>query len=145
MFESMVVATAVNPTLPGSMREYAVVALAYAVDAERRLVIISGEYAGAPEWLTLVGNVLRDPDVKAGFSFLRDLRGAVGTPNATMVVSVLQVVRRFWPTLTPIKGAIVTDAQTDSAARITEALSSGHDLPIQVFTSYEAALEWSTR
>jgi hypothetical protein len=127
------------------MREYAIVALAYAVDAERRLVIISGEYASAPEWLKLVGNVLRDPEVKAGFSFLRDLRGAVGVPNAAMVVSVLQVVRRFWPTLTPIKGAIVTDMRTDSAALITEALSGSHDLPIQVFTSYEAALEWLAR
>jgi hypothetical protein len=118
------------------------VALEYAVDNQRRLVIISGEYAKAPEWLTLVGDVLRDPEVKAGFSFLRDLRGAAGVPNAAMVISVLQVVRRFWPTLTPIKAAIVTDLEAASAAQITEALSGKHDLPIQVFTSYEAALEW---
>ena len=107
--------------------------------------IISGDYGNAPEWLTLVGNVLRDPEVKAGFSFLRDLRGAVGLPNAALIVSVLQVVRRFWPTLTPIKGAILTDIGSDAGARITEALSEIHDLPIEVFTSYEAALAWLER
>src|SRR5438552_3564942 len=101
-------------------------ALTYNVDPERRLVTITGEYANATEWLKLVGNVLRDPGVKAGFAFLRDLRGATGVPNAAMVVSVLQVVRRFWPTLTPMKGAIVTDTEPDSAARIAQALAGRH-------------------
>jgi hypothetical protein len=120
-------------------------ALAYTVDSDRRLVIITGEYASATEWLTLAGDVLRDTRVKAGFAFLRDLRGATQVPNATMVVSVFQVIRRFWPTVTPSKAAIVTDSDDDSAARVAQALADSHNLPIQVFTSYEAALEWLER
>jgi hypothetical protein len=119
--------------------------LAYSVDSDRRLVTITGEYASRTEWLKLAGNVLRDTRVTAGFAFLRDLRGATQVPNATMIVSVFQVVRRFWPTVTPSKGAIVTDSEGESAARLAQALADTHGLPIQVFTSYEAALEWLER
>ncbi len=117
-------------------------ALAYTVDPERRLVIITGEYANATEWLMLAGHVLRDTRVKAGFAFLRDLRGATHLPNVATIAAVFQIVRRFWPTLTPLKGAIVTDTDDNAAARVAQALADTHNLPIRVFGSYQEALEW---
>lgn len=117
-------------------------ALAYTVDPEHRLVTITGEYANAAEWLKLAGKVLRDKQVKAGFGFLRDLRGAKRVPEASMVVSVFQVVQRFWPSVTPLKAAILTDRDDNSAALVAQALADTHHLPMRVFSEYEEAVEW---
>src|SRR5918995_2269013 len=103
-------------------------ALAYSVDSDRRLVVITGEYANATEWFTLAGDLLRDTRVAPGFAFLRDVRGATQVPNAAMMLSVFQVVRRFWPTVTPSKGAIVTNSDDGSAERVAQVLADTHDL-----------------
>ena len=117
-------------------------ALAYRVDPAQRLVTITGEYANAAEWLKLAGKVLRDKQVEAGFGFLRDLRGATRVPDTSMVVSAFQVVQRFWPSVTPLKAAILTDRDDNSVANVAQALADGHNLPIRVFTTYEEAIEW---
>lgn len=118
------------------------VALAYTVDPAHRLVTITGEYANAADWLKLAGKVLRDKRVKAGFAFLRDLRGAKKVPDASVVVAAFQVVQRFWPSVTPLKAAILTDSDDNSAVLVAQALADSHNLPIRVFTTYEEAVEW---
>ena len=116
--------------------------LSYTIDSERRLVTINGDYANATEWLKLAGALLRDRRLKPGFCFLRDLRGATHPHNAKTVVAIFRVVQRFWPNFKPAKGAIVTDRNDDASALVAQALADTSGLPIQVFTSYDAALEW---
>jgi hypothetical protein len=118
------------------------VPLSYAIDVERRLVTITGDYANAGEWLKLAALLLRDRRLKPGYCFLRDLRGAAHPQNTKTVIAIFRVVQRFWPNFKPAKGAIVTDRYHDASALVAQALADTTGLPIQVFTSYEAALEW---
>ena len=92
--------------------------------------------------MKLAGALLRDPHLQPGYSFLRDLRGAQHPQNTKTVIAIFRVVQRFWPSFKPAKGAIVTDRNHDSSALVAQALADTTGLPIQVFTSYEAALEW---
>jgi len=118
------------------------VALRYDIDPAQRLVVITGEYADAVEWQQLLAALLNDPRREPGLAFLRDLRGG-GTPvDASTVVDIVTVVRRFWPLFQPSRAAIVTANPLDTAALVAHALADSQGLPIELFTSYDAALEW---
>jgi hypothetical protein len=118
--------------------------LEYRVDAERRLVVISGEFGAPREWLTLVGRLLKDRRVNAGHAFLRDLRGVNQTHSASTVLAVFYVVQRFWPNFKPSRGAIVTDERNHYAGQVAQALADTNQLPIRLFTSYDDAVRWLT-
>ena len=115
--------------------------LGYVIDTERRLVVISGDYSDASAWLRLATQLLHDPHLQPGFNFLRDLRGASDAPHPAAVVMMFDVVRRFWPAISPKKAAIVTSTD-DTASLIAHALAEIHGLPIEVFTSFDRAVEW---
>ena len=118
--------------------------LAYALDADQRLITITGDYAEAAEWRELLQRMLEDPQREPGFAILRDLRGS-STPIATSsVVALMKVVQHFWPLLQPSRAAILTPREFDPAAMVAHALADTHGLPIQVFNSIDAAMEWLT-
>jgi hypothetical protein len=118
------------------------VPLTYTIDPAERLIVITGEYAEAAEWRELLGRVLADPRRQPGFAFLRDLREATRPVDAATVVGIIEVVRRFWPLLQPSRAAIVTPHAFDTAALTAHALADAERLPLEAFTSYEAALAW---
>jgi hypothetical protein len=118
------------------------VPLHYTIDSARQLVAITGEYAAAEEWKALLGSVLTDPKWEPGFSFLRDLREATTPVDAATVIGIMEVVREFWPLLRPARAAILTPRAFDSAAFAAHALADTHALPMRMFTSYDAAVEW---
>lgn len=117
-------------------------ALAYTIDAEQRLITISGEYSDADAWKALLSRVLHDPRCEPGFAFLRDLRGATAPVDAAMVVRIMEAVRGFWPYLQPSRAAILTPREFDPALLGAHALADTHHLPVRMFTSYDAAVEW---
>jgi hypothetical protein len=86
--------------------------------------------------------VLKDPDRQPGFAFLRDLRDATVPVDAATVVGIIEVVRTFWPLLQPSRAAILTPRQFDTAALTAHALADAQQMPLEAFTSYEAAIEW---
>lgn len=116
--------------------------LNYVIDSTQRLIIITGEYAGAEEWKALLARILHDPRWRANLAFLRDLRGATMVVDAETVVGIMDAVRRFWPLLSPARAAILTPREFDPAALTAHALADAHRLPLRMFTSYEAAIEW---
>ena len=116
--------------------------LSYTIDTTQQLITIVGEYAEAEEWKDLLGRILHDPRRKSGFAFLRDLRGAQHPVDAATVVAIVDVVRRFWPHLQPSRAAIVTALDFHPAALVAHALADAQPIPLQMFTSYEAAREW---
>jgi hypothetical protein len=119
------------------------VALSYSIDADQRLVVITGDYADVAEWRDLIGRLLVDPALRPGLCYLRDLREAGRTVDASTVVAIVEVVRRFWPMAPPARAAIVTPRLFDDAAMVAQAaLADAQHLPMQVFNSYEAAIEW---
>jgi hypothetical protein len=118
--------------------------LDYSVDPDRRLVTISGEYAVADEWMDLLARVLADPRRQPGFAFLRDLRAATMPVNAATVLTIMEVVRRFWPQLQPSRAAILTRHEVDAAALVAVALADAEKLPLRVFTSQDEAMQWLT-
>src|SRR6185503_7444119 len=63
--------------------------LAYVIDRDQRLVVITGEYAKASEWTDLLGRVLSDPRRQPGFAFLRDLRGATTPVDTATVIQIM--------------------------------------------------------
>ena len=116
--------------------------LDYTVDTADRLVTITGEYSNAEEWQALLTRILDDTRIREGFAFLRDLRGADTPTDAATVVRIMEIVRRLWPHLNPTRAAILTPRPIDSAALVAQALADAQHLPIEIFTSYESAVEW---
>ena len=117
--------------------------LGYVVDEPYRLVVISGDYSTPNDWDRLMTRLAQDPRIHPGFSFLRDLRGGSVPPEPAVVVAMFDIVRRFWPMMTPRRAAIVTTTD-DSAALIAQALAGVHGLRIEVFTSFPDAVDWLT-
>jgi hypothetical protein len=116
--------------------------LAYVIDRDQRLVVITGEYAEASEWTDLLGRVLSDPRRQPGFAFLRDLRGATTPVDTATVIQVMAVVRKFWPYLQPSRAAILTPIDVDAAALVAVAVADAERLPFRVFRSYDEAIQW---
>lgn len=116
--------------------------LNYVVDPGQKLIVITGEYAPPEEWQRVLTRVLHDPRRQPGFGFLRDLRGATAPVDAATVVGIVEVVRRFWTHLQPSRAAVLTPLEFDPAALVAHALADAQHLPLQMFTSYDAALEW---
>lgn len=118
--------------------------LAYTIDAGQRIITITGEYADAGEWTSLLARVLNDPRREPGFGFLRDLRAATMPVDAATVVGLMDVVRRFWPLLQPYRAAVLTPLEFDSAAMSAYAIADAEGMPMRVFRSYDDAIEWLT-
>jgi hypothetical protein len=116
--------------------------LAYVIDRDQRLVVITGEYAEASEWTDLLGRVLSDPRRQPGFAFLRDLRGATTPVDTATVIQIMAVVRKFWPHLQPSRAAILTPVVADAAALVAVAVADTERLPFRVFKSYDEAIQW---
>jgi hypothetical protein len=116
--------------------------LAYTIDTQQRLITITGEYADAAEWKALLGAVLHDTRRQPGFAFLRDLRHATTPVDVATVIGIMETVRRFWPLLQPSRAAILTPREFDAAALTAHAIADGDHLPIRMFTSHDAALDW---
>lgn len=116
--------------------------LTYTVDDREQLVTITGDYSGTDAWKRLLDRIVRDARIREGFAFLRDLRGATSTTDTASVVAVMEMVARLWPRLKPSRGAIVTSHVIDPAALVAHAIADAQRLPIQMFTSYDAAMEW---
>jgi hypothetical protein len=119
--------------------------LAYTIDPTLRIVTITGEYAGADEWRSLLTRVLNDPQRQAGFGFLRDLRTATSPVTAATVVGVMDVIREFWPLLEPTGIAVITPLEVDPAALTAHAIADAEHVALRVFRSYDDALEWLRR
>ena len=116
--------------------------LNYVIDSTQNLITITGEYADANEWKSLLARVLHDPRLKPGCGFLRDLRASETPVDAATVVGIMDAVRRFWPLLQPARAAVLTPREFDPAAMAAHALADNEGLPLRMFTSYEAAVEW---
>jgi hypothetical protein len=82
--------------------------LTYTIDRTQRLITITGEYADAAEWNSLLARLLNDPQREPVFALLRDLRGATRPVSAAAVVAVMDVIQRFWPQLQPTRMAVLT-------------------------------------
>ena len=118
------------------------VPLNYVIDPGEQLITITGEYADAEEWTALLSRILGDPALRPGFAFLRDLRSATTPVDAATVVRLMEAVRRFWPLLQPSRAAVLTPREFDPAAMTAHAIADNYGLPLRMFTSHEAALEW---
>jgi hypothetical protein len=118
--------------------------LNYVIDPEQALVTITGEYSDAEEWKRLLAQILQDPRLAPGCGFLRDLRAAETPVDASTVVGIMEAVRRFWPLLRPSRAAVLTPRDFDPSALAAHALADGEGLPLRMFTSYDAAIDWLT-
>lgn len=116
--------------------------LTYSIDPDEKLITITGEYADASEWREVLSRILNDGRRRPGFAFLRDLRGASTPVDANTVVGIISVVRRFWPSLQPSRAAVLTPRAFDPAALVAHALADAQHMPLQTFTSYDAARDW---
>lgn len=117
-------------------------ALTYRIDAAGGFVIITGDYADAGSWRTLLAAVAADPDYRPGFSFIRDLRRSAHPVGADTVAGIIAVVREFWPVLGARRAAIVTRPGIDDPAVIAHALAAYEHIPLRAFSTYEDAVAW---
>jgi len=119
------------------------VALSYTVSSAEPLVVISGEYGDPVEWSRLLTEIVRDPRCQGGCAFLRDLRSAHHPVDVWTVVAVVELIRQHWPTVQPCRAAIVTRIdELDIPIQVAQALADTHQISINAFDSYDAALAW---
>ena len=119
--------------------------LTYTIDSTQRIITITGDYAGADEWRSLLARVLNDPQRQPGFAFLRDLRTATKPVSAATVVGVMDVIRQLWPLLQTTGIAVLTPREVDPAALTAYAIADAENMPLKVFRSYDDAVEWLHR
>lgn len=118
--------------------------LSYSIEEALNLIVITGEYADAPEWERLMVRVVADPRRRPGCIVLRDQRGGTRPVDAATVIAIMAVVRRYWEKLDMRRAAILMQPDRDSPALVAHAVADAENLPIRAFTSYDVALEWLT-
>ena len=116
------------------------VALSYQIDSG--IVTITGDYADADEWVTLLAAVVDDPQYRHGFSFLRDLRAAKHPVDAATVMRIIAVVRDYWGLIGAHRAAIVTGTRANEPADVAHALAEYEHLPLRTFVEYGEAVAW---
>ena len=116
--------------------------LAYSIDSTRRIVTITGDYADARGWRTLLESVGADPAYQRGFGFIRDLRAADHPVDAATVIGIIAVVREFWDLLGVQRAAMVTRFGIDAPATVAEALAEDQRVALRAFRSYDEAVAW---
>lgn len=127
------------------MRSHIRMPLKYTIDPNEALVTITGDYAEPEEWRDLLGAIARDPALRPGFGFLRDLRGSAHPVSVDAVTGIVAVVREFWRTLGARRAAILTRPAIDIPATIAHALAEDQQLPLRAFNAYEDAVEYLKR
>jgi hypothetical protein len=120
-------------------------ALTYSIDSERQIVTVTGDYADAAGWRTLLRSVSEDPAYRRGFGFIRDLRYSQHPVDAQTVIGIVAVIREFWDLLGVRRAAMVTRLGIDTPATVAEALTQDQRVSLRAFTSYEDAAEWVSK
>ena len=121
------------------------VTLSYTIDEARGLITITGDYADPAEWERLLTALETDPRRPEAPLILRDQRGGTTPVDAATVVGIMEVVRRFWSRLRIRRAAVLMPRDMDPPALIAHALADAENIPIQAFTTYDAAIDWLTR
>ena len=117
--------------------------LTFRIDQQARIVVITGDYADAEGWQTLLRAVASDPAYRRGFNFLRDLRKAEHPVSAEAVIGIVEVVQKFWHVLGVSRAAMVTRPSTvDYPALVAQALAADEQIELRAFTSYDDAVAW---
>ena len=116
--------------------------LAYSIDPQQQIVVITGDYADAEGWRQLLHAVSVDPAYRQGSGFIRDLRSSHHPVDARTVMGILAVVREFWDVLKVRRAAMVTRLGIDTPAIVAEALAQDQHVALRAFTSFDEAVAW---
>lgn len=116
--------------------------LNYDIDADRRIITITGDYAEPNEWRVLLTAIAADPRSRGGFGFLRDVRESAHPVSAQSVAGIIAVVRQFWNVLGARRAAVLTRPGIDIPATVAHALAEDEHLPLRTFNSYDDAVAW---
>jgi hypothetical protein len=117
-------------------------ALSYKIDWIRSLVIISGDYSTATEWLMVLGQLRRDPHFRPRSKILRDVRGASHPPTSAMIGAIVNVINRFTRDYAVARWAILADETDDAVAQTIRSLGAQNGVEIETFTSMDQAVDW---
>ena len=116
--------------------------LAFTIDPDNRVVIITGDYADASAWRALLGALVNDPRYQRGSSFIRDVRDSLNPVDVATVMGIITVVKEYWGVLGAHRAAILMSPRDDGPALVAHALADHQHLPIRAFTSYQEAMDW---
>lgn len=119
--------------------------LTYTIDKTANIVNVV--YTGHPEfveWAEMMYNVFRDPDFKAGFSFLLDRRGVKTPPSTGYIERVVAFSRQHRKELGKSKIAtVVGEPGSYGMARMFQGLTP-ENRSLRVFTDIDEARRWLT-
>lgn len=116
--------------------------LSYEIDANQRIITITGDYAEPSEWRVLLASIAADPRSPRGYGFLRDVRLSAHPVSPESVAGIIAVVRQFWNVLGARRAAILTRPGIDLPATVAHALAEDVQLPLRAFNTYDDAVAW---
>jgi hypothetical protein len=121
--------------------------LAYSIDRERRLVLITGEAVATPEeWFDMMAEAVADPRYKPGFDFLYDRTKVTHVPDAMYVRAW---VFRHAQMMNKAGGGrlavVVGEPVIYGMIRMASVYAERAGASVAVFWSEREALEWLGR
>lgn len=115
----------------------------YRIDMTDRIVYLEGETLDFEVWKKTMLAILADPGFDANFNFFSDRRFSEQVRSPGFIRSALHFLKTHAKEMGNCKWAtVVSKAAAYGMGRMSQFLSEGSNIKIEVFTDVDEALQW---
>jgi hypothetical protein len=115
----------------------------YRIDTANRIVYLEGETVDFDLWKRTMLTILADPDYDTNFNFFSDRRFSEQVRSPGFIRSALHFLKSHAKEMGTCKWAtVVSKAAAYGMGRMSQFLSEGSNITIEVFTDIDEARRW---
>lgn len=115
----------------------------YRIDTTNRIVYLQGETIDLEVWKKTLLAIFADPDFETNFNFFSDRRFSKEVRSPGFIRSALHFLKSHAGEMGTCKWAtVVSKAAAYGMGRMSQFLSEGSNIKIEVFTDINEALQW---
>ncbi len=115
----------------------------YRIDKANRIVYLEGETHSLEVWKETMLSIFADTNFEAGFNFFSDRRFAQQVRSPGFIRSALHFLKSHANEMGNCKWAtVVSKAAAYGMGRMSQFLSEGLNIKIEVFTDIDEARQW---
>jgi hypothetical protein len=115
----------------------------YHIDMSNRIVYLDGETLEPEVWEKTLLAIFADPDFETGFNFLSDRRFSDQARSPGFIRSILHFLKSHSTEMGNCKWAtVVSKAAAYGMGQMSQTLSEGSNIKIEVFTDIDEARQW---